>query len=180
MLTTVFGACGRPSTRVTNPAPWGPPARRLPDISTTESTHDCCRDWDRLGTGWLPGPTNRRTANGASQLRSSGSRATQAGCVERTLTWPKPEQTQAIHLNYYESMQEHWIQHPASPWVERFWRNPELQQDRGAKAMAIDRGRVMPGAPALLKTRTTLTLHQARELWTLRIQSGWQRIEPQW
>ena len=46
--------------------------------------------------------------------------------------------------------------------------------------MAIDRGRLMSKAPALLKTRTTLTLHQARELWTLRMQSGWQRIEPQW
>ena len=77
-------------------------------------------------------------------------------------------------------MHEHWIQHPAGPWVERFWRNPGLKQDRGAKAMAIDRGRLMSKAPALLKTRTTLTLHQARELWTLRMQSGWQRIEPQW
>jgi len=77
-------------------------------------------------------------------------------------------------------VQEHWIQQPAGPWVERFRRNPELETDPGAKAMAIDRGRLMPGAPPLLKTRTTLTLHQARALWTTRIKTGWTRIKPQW
>ncbi len=47
--------------------------------------------------------------------------------------------------------------------------------------MAVDRGRVVDrDEPPLLKSRSQLTLNQARERWKVRVQAGWKRVEPQW
>lgn len=78
-------------------------------------------------------------------------------------------------------MKEVWLKQPNGPWVERFWPNPGLEQDRGARPVAVDLGRhLLLHEPPLLKRRRQLTLSQARELWRNRVKAGWQRCEPQW
>ena len=86
-----------------------------------------------------------------------------------------------MHAYYNASMGEAWLQQPNGPWVERFHSNPALATDTGARAMAVDRGRVVDrDEPPLLKSRSQLTLNQARERWKVRVQAGWKRVEPQW
>ena len=78
-------------------------------------------------------------------------------------------------------MDQHWLKQPNGPWVERFWPNPELELDRGARPIAVDLGRrLLLHEPPLLKSRRRLTLSQARELWRNRVRAGWLRCEPQW
>ena len=78
-------------------------------------------------------------------------------------------------------MKEAWPKQPNGPWIERFWPNPELERDGGARPMAVDLGRhLLLHEPPLLKSRRQLTLSQARELWRNRVKAGWQRVEPQW
>ena len=63
-------------------------------------------------------------------------------------------------------MKEAWLKQPNGPWIERFWPNPELERDGGARPMAVDLGRhLLLHEPPLLKSRRQLTLSQARELW---------------
>ena len=87
----------------------------------------------------------------------------------------------AIRLYYSLAMKEAWLKQPSGPWIERFWPNPELERDGGARPMAVDLGRhLLLHEPPLLKSRRQLTLSQARELWRNRVKAGWKRVEPQW
>ena len=88
----------------------------------------------------------------------------------------------AAVLTYYPAgMKEAWLKQPNGPWIERFWPNPELERDGGARPMAVDLGRhLLLHEPPLLKSRRQLTLSQARELWRNRVKAGWKRVEPQW
>ena len=73
------------------------------------------------------------------------------------------------------------MQQSNGPWVERFHRNPALETDSGARVLAVDRGRMVDcDEPPLLKSRSQLTLNQAREHWKARVKAGWKRVEPQW
>ena len=87
----------------------------------------------------------------------------------------------AVLLYYSAGMKEAWLKQPNGPWIERFWPNPELERDGGARPMAVDLGRhLLLHEPPLLKSRRQLTLSQARELWRNRVKAGWKRVEPQW
>ena len=87
----------------------------------------------------------------------------------------------AVALYYSEGMKEAWLKQPNGPWIERFWPNPELERNGGARPMAVDLGRhLLLHEPPLLKSRRQLTLSQARELWRNRVKAGWKRVEPQW
>ena len=86
-----------------------------------------------------------------------------------------------VYVYYSSGMEEAWLRQSNGPWIERFWPNPGLEQDRGARPVAVDLGRhLLLHEPPLLKRRRQLTLSQARELWRNRVKAGWQRCEPQW
>ena len=48
----------------------------------------------------------------------------------------------AAVLTYYSAgMKEAWLKQPNGPWIERFWPNPELERDGGARPMAVPRSK---------------------------------------
>ena len=76
-------------------------------------------------------------------------------------------------------MREGWLIDRDDCWIWRFWRD-ESAWVRDPKVF-IDRGRVLPEGPPLLKERRYLRKDSAEQLWSLLQTQGWKPLkQPAW
>ena len=76
-------------------------------------------------------------------------------------------------------MREGWLIDADNHWIWRFHRD-EKAWIRDPKVF-MDRGRLMPGGPPLLKERRYLRQEDAEQLWRSLVTQGWERLEePAW
>jgi len=75
-------------------------------------------------------------------------------------------------------MREGWLIDSDNCWVWRFHLD-EISWLRDPKVF-IDRGRVMPDGPPLLKERRCLRRSDAEEMWQSLLGHGWKKTSPVW
>ena len=71
-----------------------------------------------------------------------------------------------------------WLKEPSGVWILRFrydWDSWEMNPK-----VIIDKGRLIPNAIPLLKSRKRMRRNLAIVLWRDLQASGWKRINPQW
>ena len=71
-----------------------------------------------------------------------------------------------------------WISEIDGMWILRFRYDSE-SWDQNPKVL-IEKGRLEPNAPPLLKNRKRMRRDLAIKLWRNLLSTGWRRIEPQW
>ena len=71
-----------------------------------------------------------------------------------------------------------WIREVNGLWILRF-RYDWQSWDQNAKVW-IERGRLQPNEPPLLKNRKRMRRGLAIKLWRNLLLTGWRRVDPQW
>ena len=79
---------------------------------------------------------------------------------------------------YDHMKQDGWIEDVSGQWILRFRYDWE-SWDQNPKIW-VERGRLEPNAPPLLKNRKRIRRGCAIRLWSKLLSTGWRRVTPQW